>query len=95
MSKARDNAVKLADTLSNIQYETEDVRDLVRVLDVSLRNQVSIDNTPIGITIDEGHSIYPVGEGLSELARDIEQRLDKQIKLIEDTYNTYVKEEDK
>lgn len=93
MSKARDNAVKIVDTMSNIQYELEDARDLVRVLYVSLRNQISIDNKPIGIKIDEG-SIYPVGEGLQELARDIEQRLDKQIKLIEDTYNTYVKEED-
>jgi len=94
MSKARDNAVKIVDTMSNIQYELEDARDLTRVLVVSLKNQVSIDNTPIGIKVDEGHSIYPVGEGLSELARDIELRLDKQIKLIEDTYNTYVKEED-
>ena len=93
MSKARDNAVKIVDTMSNIQYELEDARDLVRVLYVSLKNQISIDNKPIGIKVDEG-SIYPVGEGLQELARDIEQRLDKQIKLIEDTYNTYVKEED-
>ena len=93
MSKARDNAVKIVDTMSNIQYELEDARDLVRVLYVSLKNQISIDNKPIGIKVDEG-SIYPVGEGLQELARDIELRLDKQIKLIEDTYNTYVKEED-
>ena len=94
MSKARDNAVKIVDTMSNIQYELEDARDLVRVLYVSLRNQISIDNKPIGIKIDEG-SIYPVGEGLQELARVIELKLDTNIKLIEDTYNKYVKEEDK
>lgn len=92
MSKARDNAVKIVDTMSNIQYELEDARDLARVLYVSLKNQISIDNKPIGIKVDEG-SIYPVGEGLQELARDIELRLDKQIKLIEDTYNTYVRED--
>ena len=93
MSKAKDNAVKIVDTMSNIQYELEDARDLVRVLYVSLRNQISIDNKPIGIKIDEG-SIYPVGEGLSELARQIELKLDTNIQLIEDTYKKYVKEED-
>ena len=90
----RDNFIKVLDTMSNIQYDLEDIRDLVRVLYVSLKNQVSYGGQPIGIQAGES-GIYPVGEGLSELARDIEQRLDKNIKLIEDTYNTYVKEEDK
>lgn len=94
MSKAKDNAVKIVDTMSNIQYELEDIRDLTRVLYVSLKNQVSYNGTPIGIQAGEG-SIYPVGEGLQELARVIELKLDTNIKLIEDTYNKYVKEEDK
>ena len=95
MSKARDNVVKIADTLNNTQYELEDIRDLVRVLYTSLRNQISYEGTPIGISIDNGNSIYPVGEGLQELTRTIEQRLNKTIKDIEDTYNNYIKEEDK
>ena len=89
------NFNKVVDTLNNTQYELEDIRDLVRVLYVSLRNQISYEGTPIGISIDNGNSIYPVGEGLQELTRTIEQRLDKTIKDIEDTYNKYVKEEDK
>lgn len=89
------NFNKVVDTLNNTQYELEDIRDLTRVLYVSLRNQVSYEGTPIGLSMDEGNSIYPVGEGLSELTRDIEKRLDKTIKDIEDTYNKYVKEEDK
>ena len=93
MSKAKDNVIKIIDTMNNAQYELEDIRDLTRVLYVSLRNQVSLDNTPIGIKVDEG-SIYPVGEGLSELARQIELKLDTNIQLIEDTYKKYVKEED-
>lgn len=94
MSKAKDNVIKIIDTMNNVQYELEDIRDLTRVLVVSLKNQVSYDNTPIGIMTDEGKSVYPVGEGLSELARQIELKLDTNIKLLEDTYNTYVKEED-
>lgn len=94
MSKAKDNVIKIIDTMNNIQYELEDIRDLTRVLYVSLKNQVSYDNAPIGITIDEGKSVYPVGEGLSELARQIELKLDTNIQLIEDTYKKYVKEED-
>lgn len=91
----RTNFNKVVDTLNNTQYELEDIRDLVRVLYVSLRNQISYEGTPIGISIDNGNSIYPVGEGLQELTRTIEQRLNKTIKDIEDTYNKYVKEEDK
>lgn len=91
----RTNFNKVVDTLNNTQYELEDIRDLVRVLYVSLRNQISYEGTPIGISIDNGNSIYPVGEGLQELTRTIEQRLNKNIKDIEDTYNKYVKEEDK
>lgn len=91
----RTNFNKVVDTLNNTQYELEDIRDLVRVLYVSLRNQISYEGTPIGISIDNGNSIYPVGEGLQELTRTIEQRLNKSIKDIEDTYNKYVKEEDK
>lgn len=91
----RTNFNKVVDTLNNTQYELENIRDLVRVLYVSLRNQISYEDTPIGISIDNGNSIYPVGEGLQELTRTIEQRLNKTIKDIEDTYNKYVKEEDK
>lgn len=86
---------KVVDTLNNTQYELEDIRDLTRVLYTSLKNQISYDNTPIGIAIDEGNSVYPVGEGLQELTRVIELKLDKTIKDLEDTYNKYVKEEDK
>lgn len=91
----RANYNKVVDTLNNTQYELEDIRDLVRVLYTSLRNQISYEGTPIGISIDNGNSIYPVGEGLQELTRTIEQRLNKTIKDIEDTYNNYIKEEDK
>ena len=85
---------KVVDTLNNTQYELEDIRDLTRVLYVSIRNQISVDNKPIGIKTDEDN-IYPVGEGLQELTRVIELKLDKTIKDLEDTYNNYVKEEDK
>lgn len=94
-NKAKDNVIKIIDNMNNVQYELEDIRDLVRVLYTSLKNQVSYGGQPIGIAIDNNSGIYPVGEGLSELARDIEQRLDKSIEQIEDTYNKYVKEEDK
>ena len=94
-NKAKDNVIKIIDNMNNVQYDLEDIRDLVRVLYTSLRNQISYEGTPIGISIDNNSGIYPVGEGLSELARDIEQRLDKSIEQIEDTYNKYVKEEDK
>ena len=91
----KDNFIKVVDVMSDIQYNLEDIRDLTRVLVVSLKNQVSYGGEPIGILIGEDKSIYSVGEGLSELAREIELKIDKQIKTIEDTYKQYVKMEDK
>lgn len=95
MSKNNNIDVKVADTLNNVQYDLEDIRDLTRVLVVSLKNQISIDDKPLGILTDEGKSIYPVGEGLSELARTIELRLNKNIEMLENTYKEYKQEEDK
>ena len=45
----RTNFNKVVDTLNIIQYELEDIRDVTRVLYVSLRNQIRVDNKPIGI----------------------------------------------
>lgn len=85
--------VAVADTISNLQYEVEDLRDLTDLLRVSIKNMTAYKDEPIGITDTEG-SIYPIGNSLTELTRIISNRLDEVSKTLCNVYQGYIDEDE-
>lgn len=67
---------KALDTLGELEYELEKLEGIADILNVSIVNLQTYNNTPIGIQDKQG-SIYPVGEGLNELSFILEQRIIK------------------
>ena len=92
MEDKKARIVGLLDTIGQAQNTIEDLRDLTRVLAISLSNIEPYDIKTIGMTDNTGN-VYKVGNGFTELANSIADKLDILSKELERKYEKY--EEDK